>query len=224
VNLSRSPSSSSTLASSAAARPISLRSPTASPTSCTVGSASSATARATSAAAGLRLSRRSRTSVSRSAGSGSCWSAAMRPPRRRSARASSMAKNGLPPDVSQIRLSAGLGKGPRRARRSSCSAPMLRGAGSIATTRESGKAWCSQRGTSPRKVRSAARARPRVAPARTAAVRASARRAARIEEAEERPKLLAPADELPTGDRHSRRIILRRRWPTSSSSPISARA
>ena len=47
-------------------------------------------------------------------------------PRRSSASASSRAKNGLPPDVSQTRMSVGRGSpAPRRSRSSSCSAPML---------------------------------------------------------------------------------------------------
>ena len=79
------------------------------------------------------------------------------PPRRWSARASSRAKNGFPPEVSQMRRSVGRGKtAPTRVRSSSCSAPTLSGPSSMRWSRSSGTSSRSQGGASPRAVRIAA--------------------------------------------------------------------
>ncbi len=92
-----------------------------------MGSASAAATDATSSASALSPSRRSRRSSSRLAGMGNGSVGAEAKPRRSSASASSSAKKALPPDVSQIRTSVGRGSPrPRRARSSSCIAPMLR--------------------------------------------------------------------------------------------------
>ena len=106
---------------------MSAASPSAAPTSPTVGSASAAATDATSSASALSPSRRSRRSSSRLAGMGNRSVGAEAKPRRSSASASSSAKKALPPDVSQSRTSVGRGSPrPRRARSSSCIAPMLR--------------------------------------------------------------------------------------------------
>ena len=93
----------------------------------TVGSASAATTDATSSASAPSPSRRSRRSSSRLAGMGSRLgrSGARAAALERQSRARAR-RTGCRPDVSQSRISVGRGKPrPRRARSSSCSAPML---------------------------------------------------------------------------------------------------
>ena len=113
----------------------------------TVGSASAATTRATSSAAGLRPSRRACRSASRSEGIGSSSPGASVPPLRWSALASSSAKKGLPCEVSQSLISVGRGNvASRRERSSWWVAPRLRPTTSIVRSRSSGTVRRSQAG------------------------------------------------------------------------------
>ena len=96
-------------------------------------------------------------SSSRLAGIGSSSPSASVPPLRLRASASSSAKNGLPPEVSRILISVGLGNvASRRARRSSWRAPTLRPPRSTVRSSSSGTARVSQAGTSPRTASSVA--------------------------------------------------------------------
>ena len=75
-------------------------------------------------------------------------------PRRRSASASSSAKSGFPPDVSESLTSVGRGKlTSRRIRSSSCRAPMLRPSSSTVASLGSARLRWSEEGGSPRTVR-----------------------------------------------------------------------
>ena len=126
-----------------------------------MGSASAAATDATSSASALSPSRRSRRSSSRLAGMGNRSVGAEAKPRRSSASASSSAKKALPPDVSQSRTSVGRGSPrPRRARSSSCIAPMLSPSIASAVSRSAECARTSQLGTSPRTATQRADALP----------------------------------------------------------------